>query len=703
VHGDYGYIEDEHQGSVYNFRLLKRLFPYALSFKKHVLIILLVTLLGTLLNLTLPYITKLAMDDYIVAGWSRLNTNVADPALLKEFERARPGMIQSGKSGEPLFIAGSTFRGLPEKTRERWEEKGLLSRERYYRVAPDKADNPAVTRHADLFIRSGQGLFISYDDLFRLDRSEIKAIRAEDIRGVGVLALFYLAILAVMFLLNYSEYYFAEYVGQGVMQAIRVELFGHLLKQGMKFFDRNAVGRLVTRVTNDVQNLDETFKSIIGALCRDLFVLVGIIIVLLGLNWRLALVCFTLTPVIFALAFLFSRLARGAFRELRARLATINGYLQESFSGMKVIQAFHREAVKMNRFRDLNHKAYLAGMRQIKVFALFMPAIEACASIAVALMIWYGGLRVLSDQMSLGSLAAFMGYMAMFFRPIRDLAERYNTMQSAMASSERIFGYLDTHDEIPGPDNPPKPPLNGGTIEFRDVTFGYEPEHPVLKGISFTVNAGETVAIVGRTGAGKTSIISLLERFYQPWSGAILVDGLDIRQWAPDELRKRLGLVLQDVFLFAGDVAENLTLGRDGVSAEDLERICVHVNADRFIRKLPLGYAQPVREGGSILSAGQRQLLSSARALVLNPQILVLDEATSNVDPESERLIQDAFTRLMKERTTLVIAHRLSTIRKASKILVMHHGEIKERGTHEELMALRGLYYRLNRIRETAS
>ena len=519
-------------------------------------------------------------------------------------------------------------------------------------------------------------------------------------RGVAVLALVFLVVLAAMFFLNFAEFYYLEYVGQMVMQSLRLTLFSHLLGQSMGFFDRFAVGRLVTRVANDVQNLDEMFKSVIGAVFRDFLMLVGIVVVMLNLNWKLSLVLFTLVPVITALAFMFSRLARGAFRELRAALASVNGFLQESLSGMKIIQAFGREEFRMGRFDAVNEQTYRAGMKQIRVFALFMPAIEACSSLAVALLIWYGGLRVFSQDLTLGSLAAFIGYLSMFFRPIRDLAERYNTMQSALASSERIFGFLDKHEEVPEPSNPRKPPLADGSIEFRDVTFGYEEDRPVLKNVSFTVEPGKMVAIVGHTGAGKTSLINLVERFYSPWSGSILVDGLDAREWNTAELRARVGLVMQDVFLFAGDIAENVTLGQERVTLEAVQRICRHVNADHFIESLPLGYSQPVSEGGSSLSAGQRQLLACARALAVDPPILILDEATSNVDPETERLIQDAIGKLTHQRTTLVIAHRLSTIRSASKILVMHQGEIVETGAHRELMAHKGIYYRLNRLWE---
>jgi ATP-binding cassette subfamily B protein len=525
------------------------------------------------------------------------------------------------------------------------------------------------------------------------------AIPKADVGLLGLLAGLYVATLLLELVTEYGGLLLTTFVGQRVMYDLRMEIFGHLQRLSVGYFDRNPVGRLMTRVTSDVETLNELFSSGVVTIFGDVFTLVAIMAMMLVIDVKLALVTFSVIPLVWLTAAIFRRSVRDAFRDIRYRLARINAYLQERLSGMRVVQLFGREEASAERFAELNREHLAAHLRSITIYAIFFPVVEVLTAVAMALLLWYGGLRVLDDTLTVGILAAFIQYTRRFFQPLQDLSEKFNLLQSAMASSERVFALLDEPVSVPEPARPrPLPRPLRGEVRFEGVWFRYSPEGPwVLRDVSFVASPGRTVALVGHTGAGKTTVVSLLLRFYDPDRGRITIDGVDIRELATADLRSAIGFVQQDLFLFTGDILHNLTLGAP-ITADAARRAAERVGADRFLERLPSGYGHRLGERGRNLSVGERQLLSFARALALDPRILVLDEATSSVDAEAEAQIQMAIAELMAGRTSLVVAHRLSTILHADEILVMHHGEIRERGTHRELLAAGGLYERLYQL-----
>jgi ABC-type multidrug transport system fused ATPase/permease subunit len=702
MYGEYGYMEEGQLGKPYNLRLLKRLVPYAIPYKKVISLSLLLSILMTLMELSLPYLSKVAIDRYILSSWYQVNLSKMKGSETHEFIKDYDHLLERSEDGSRGIISNVDIKKIDPSVFHEYRNKGIISQKRYYKIRPEAGDSSTFIKSGKYAINMVDGsVVIPIEELNNLKPAEIVKVRERDLRGVAMVGMVLIVLLCVSFGVGYTEYYLLELTGQNIMQDIRLQLFRRMQSQAVSFFDKNPVGRLVTRVTNDIENLNEMFKSVFITVFKDIFILIGILGVLIYLNWRLALVSFVILPFIFGLTLLFSSLAREAFRELREKVAKMNAFMQERFSGMRIIQLFAREEFQMKSFAKINHENYLAGMRQIRIFAIFMPIMEVFSSFAVALIIWHGGGKVIGEQLTLGSLVAFISYIQMFFKPIRDISEKYNIMQSAMASTERIIEFMDHEEEIPDPDHPVRPARVEGHLDFKGVSFAYQENHPVLRDVSFQVKPGEMVAIVGATGAGKTTAVNLIERFYDTDSGSVLLDGYDIRKWAKSELRSQIGLVMQDVFIFGGTLKENISLGRDEISAEAIDQAVRQANANWFIQRLPDGLYQETGEGGSTLSAGERQLLSFARALAYDPKVLILDEATSSVDPETERLIQEAISRITKKRTTLVVAHRLSTIRQADRILVMHHGQIREQGTHEELMALGGIYYKLNMFRET--
>ena len=519
-----------------------------------------------------------------------------------------------------------------------------------------------------------------------------------DLPGLYLILVIYLFALFLIFITQFTQIYVTQYFGQKLMYDIRSKIFSHLQNLSLKFFDKNPVGRLMTRVTSDVESLNQMFTQGIVTIFGDIFLILGIIFTLVYLDLRLALWTFSVVPVLFVITFIFRARVREAFRNIRKWLARINSYLQENLTGMSVVQIFNRAGRNYKNFEEINQEHTSAHVKTVFYYALFYPAIELVSSVAIALVIWRGGLYKIEGLTTFGALVAFIQYAQMFFRPISDLSEKYNILQQAMASSERIFKLLDTKPDIQSPENAVTETRLRGEINFKNVCFAYNDSEYVLKDINLDLKEGESVAVVGHTGAGKTTLISILGRQYDINSGSILIDGTPLTDWDLKSLRRQIAVVLQDVFLFSGTIRDNIRLGNTDITDERMQWAAEQVNARPFIDRLPAKYDTQVRERGTILSMGQKQLISFARALVIDPRILILDEATSSVDTETELLIQDALRKLMYGRTSLVVAHRLSTIKHVDRIVVMHKGGIREMGTHQELIEKQGLYYQLYQL-----
>ncbi|MBT8380592.1 MAG: ABC transporter ATP-binding protein/permease [Ignavibacteria bacterium] len=523
-------------------------------------------------------------------------------------------------------------------------------------------------------------------------------IANSDYNGLLLIGILLFVSLLLQAVIQYFLTYYTQYLGQKTLYDLRTQIFNHIQRLALRFFDKTPIGRLVTRATNDVEALGELFSSGIVMVFSDIFIIIWILAFMFFMDFDLSLVTLSVLPVLIYGTFLFRKKARESYRDVRLHLARLNSYMQEHVTGMSVVQIFNKQKEEFKRFSSINKDYRSANIKSIFYYAVFYPSVELLSSIAIGLIIWYGGGEVVQGALTIGVLFAFIQYTEMFFRPIRDLSEKYNIMQTAMASSERIFKLLDNKTFVRNPESAEK--LNGvnGSIEFKNVWFAYNDNEYVLKDISFKIHPGETVAIVGHTGAGKTSIINILTRFYDINKGEILLDGINIDTLDKRELRKYISMVLQDIFLFSGDIKSNIDLNNQEIDNDKITKAAKIVGADKFIVELPNKYSEEVKERGATLSVGQKQLISFARALAYDPKILILDEATSSIDTETEHLIKKAIEKLLVGRTAIVIAHRLSTIQNADKIIVLHKGEIRETGNHQELLAKKGIYYKLYQL-----
>ena len=658
MHTNAGIFEEQKLEKAYDIKLLWRIYPFVKPYRLMLTFSIVMAMVITLLDLSLPYITKIAIDRYIVP-----------------------------KAGVET----------PHSTSAR-----------YLTVDVSRQDiAEIVRRYPEVFAVSGPSGMIAYNQLDKLAPHDLKTLRQDDLSGISLIAVIFLGIIILDFILNFSQLMIMEYTGQKIMHDFRMKLFTHIQDIPISYFNQNPVARLVTRTTNDVQNMQEMFTSIIAFIFKDMFLLGGITVVLINMNWRLALTAFIVLPAVGYFSIHYSRQARDAFRVIRTKTAEINTHFSETITGMKVIQLFRQESNNYQKFEKINHEYFMAGMRQVHVFALFLPVIEILGITAVAVIIYYGGIRVLSDQITIGALAAFISYNKMFFRPIRDIAEKYNILQNAMSSAERLFQILDNTEK-----DAPRIILETGllarvaeeplsvisSLEARDISFSYVKDEPVLNKVSFQMKAGDTLAIVGPTGSGKTTLMNLVVRFYTPNMGRILINGKDIQSIAPGQLRARIALVTQDPFLFSETIRENILHGAKMLSESELEQVVAAANCKDLVERLPRGLDTLLSEGGASISSGERQLISIARAFARNPELIILDEATSYIDSQTEQKIQKALVNLMTGRTAIIIAHRLSTARLANQILVLKKGRIIESGTHEALMSRKGFYYMLNQM-----
>ncbi len=681
------YNDEEELGKAYDSKLMKRLLKYAKPYWKFFVVAVLLLLGTTLTDLAGPYLVKSVIDDNL-NGYTK-------PMVAYDVSSSIKGVNFENK-------VYKTYDTVPKNTPPQDIYSIVYSDKKPYLIngTIDSSKKGKIVTKGEDMAYSEDGKLLNAKPL---SSEDIRKFRASDMKDVQNKGLLYILIIIIGFLFNFLQIYVLSYAGQSIIYNIRNEVFSHLQKMSLSFFDKNPVGRLVTRVTNDTETLNDMYTNVLVNVLKDVSIIVGVLVIMLSMDIKLSLVVIAAIPPVILATALFRVKARKVYRYFRVSLAKLNSVLSENLSGMRIIQLFSRAKEKYKEFKGINKDYYKAGVRQIVVFGIFRPLLEMIEYLTIAAVIWYGGSSVIGGTLKFGVLYAFISYINQFFNPITDMAEKYNILQSAMASSERIFMILDTPIEEDNGSKLTEATRFKGEIEFRNVWFSYNDTDWVLKDVSFKIPAGNTVAIVGATGAGKTSITNLLNRFYEIQKGDIFIDGVNIKDMKKDVLRQNIGMVLQDVFLFSGTVRDNIRLGEQCIDEDSIKTVSQYVNADKFISRLPLKYDEEVMERGATFSAGQRQLLAFARALAFNPAVLVLDEATSNIDTETELLIQDALARITKDRTTIVIAHRLSTIQHANTIMVLHKGRLREIGNHDELLSLKGMYYNLYNLQYKGS
>ncbi|MFO7949112.1 MAG: ABC transporter ATP-binding protein [Candidatus Fermentibacteraceae bacterium] len=683
-----GYFQsDDYEGKVYDARLVRRLLRYVRAHRKLVMLAILFMVLSTGVELAIPYLTKEGIDRYLARLYQ---VYTAPPAVSDSLLEADPeGRDFRAGAGDRLLVRKAALDDMGPARRISLLEAGELDRTTYYLFPAEEYEEGESPGRI-----MGELWLVPERKLSEVSPETIVKIRGSDLEGITRLALLAGLLILLSLGAGYGHVLTLQIAGQRSMYDLRMALFTHIQRLSLSFFDRNPIGRLVTRVANDIEALNEMFTAVLVNVLKDVFLLAGTIVILFAMDVRLALISLAVVPVFAFVSVVFRVKVRGVYRDVRKYLASLNSRLAEDVSGIKVIKIFRRERARRERYSETNERYFDANLRQIILFGVFRPMIEVVAAIGIALVLVFGGRGVLSGSLTLGVLVAFISYVRQMFRPISDISQKYNIMQRAMSSAERVFKIMDTEEEVRETDSPAVPERIEGRVEFRDVSFAYEPDKPVLKEVSFTVEPGRSVALVGPTGAGKTSIINILCRFYDVDSGEVLLDGIDLRDHSLSALRDNISIVLQDAFIFSRDVEDNIRLGED-IPMDRVMEAAGMVQADRFIERLPEGYEEMMSERGATLSTGQKQLICFARALAHDPKVLILDEATSSVDTATEQLIQNAIETLMRGRTSIVVAHRLSTIQNADEILVIDGGRIVERGNHQELLARRGIYYNL--------